>query len=146
MSTYQVTTPSGQSFSVVAGDSDLAVMAANAEAKRLGIPSCRAALTLDQMDLGDFNLSGAELKKPAGARRKPRPVFDTTNFSTIGWHRYNDAGVPSGYSKRHLFEEGEETTLCGQPLPDSMAREIDDGSLNGEDCKACARAATKKLA
>lgn len=145
MSTYQISTPSGCSFSVIAGDSDMAVMAAGAEANRQGIESARATLHLDGVCLGEFDLAGCNPKagKPKGRTKKP--FFDTSSFSTVGWHSYNDAGVPNGYSKRHLVDEGDHRTLCGQPIPSARDREVFDGDVHCDDCKACGRAAARSI-
>lgn len=143
MSTYQVTTPSGTSFSVTAGDSDMAVMAASQEAKQRGLASCRATLSLGDMKLGEFSLEGCESRKPESRTKVNKPVLDTMNFDTVGWHSYNDAGVPSGYSKRHLIDGEGDKTLCGLTIPSRKEREVFDGEGHCDDCKACARASAK---
>lgn len=145
MSTYQISTPSGRSFSVIAGDSDMAVMAAGAEAKRQGIESARANLHLDGIRLGEFDLAGCPSKQDKPKGRAKKSFFDTSSFSTVGWHSYNDAGVPSGYSKRHLVDEGGHRTLCGQTIPSASDREVFDGDVHCDDCKACGRAAARNI-
>ena len=143
MSIYQVRTPSGTTFSVAGSDSDMAVMAACVHAQEQGISSCRASLILDGDCLGTFDLEGVEPQNKPLPSAPENPVLDTTRFDTVAWHGYNEAGVPSGYSKRHLFDRDSNKTLCGQDIPSPLDRELADGYAQSDDCKACARAAAR---
>ena len=145
MSIYQVRTPSGDDFTVAGSDSDMAVMAACIHAQEHGLTSCRAELILEGTCLlGYFDLEGIEAQVRPPVTDVIKPMFDTTRFDTVAWHGYNDAGAPSGYSKRHLFDRNSDTTLCGQAIPSSLDRELADGFAQSEDCKACARAAARR--
>lgn len=139
VSDYHITTPSGVRFSVVAEDSDMAALAAHREAKARRLTSCRAEMRLDGVRLGSFDLDG--ISGPS-QKRVSRPVLDVSRHAPVAWHGYNDAGAPSGYSKRHLLDEAGQRTLCGRRVPSSTEREIADGFAQSEDCKACARAST----
>lgn len=143
MSIYQVRTPSGTTFSVAGSDSDMAVMAASIHAQEQGLASCRAELHLDDQCLGTFDLEGVDPRPTATPLRKGPVALDTLNFETVAWHSYSDSGAPSGYSKRHLVDGNNTTTLCGQTIPSTKDRELADGYAQSDDCKACARAAAR---